>query len=104
MSRGYQGQLFLARFDLHLLLNLRVSPSALQLYGINEAEQAIFFGSTDLKSPKFGTYFVDGGKVVGVFLEGGSPEELAAIKKVAVERPSAPSDLAEQGLKFATSR
>jgi len=79
-------------------------PLDLQFYGANNgAEETVFFGSPDLKSPKFGTYFVRGGKVVGAFIEGGSNEENAAMKKVAVEQPSAPSDLAKQGFSFATS-
>ena len=40
-------------------------------------------------------------QVVGAFLEGGTPEETAAIKKVADERPSAPSDIDMLGLEFA---
>lgn len=77
----------------------------LQFYGDNsDAEKTVFFGSTDLKSPKFGTYFIKNGKITGVFLESGSDKENAAAKKVAIERPEAPQDLAEQGLKFATTR
>lgn len=41
-------------------------------------------------------------QVVGAFLESGTPEENAAIKKVAAERPDAPSDLASLGLSFAS--
>jgi len=82
----------------------RVFNLSWQFYGANNgAEETVFFGSPDLKSPKFGTYFVRGGKVVGAFIEGGSNEENAAMKKVAVEQPSAPSDLAKQGFSFATS-
>ena len=40
-------------------------------------------------------------QVVGAFLEGGTPEETAAIKKVADERPTAPSDIDMLGLDFA---
>ena len=40
---------------------------------------------------------------MGAFLESGSPEEFAAMKKIAIEQPKAPSDLAKQGLSFATS-
>ena len=40
-------------------------------------------------------------QVVGAFLEGGTPEETAAIKKVADERPPAPSDIDMLGLEFA---
>ena len=42
------------------------------------------------------------GKVVGAFLEAGTPEENALIKKVALERPSAPANLASLGLEFAS--
>ena len=57
----------------------------------------------DKTSGKFGAYWVDGGKVVGGFLESGSPEENASLKKLAEEEPTAPStaDLAKQGLEFA---
>lgn len=44
-------------------------------------------------------------QVMGAFLEGGSNEENALMKKVAVEQPAAPADLAElgsQGLSFAS--
>jgi len=50
---------------------------------------------------KFGAYWVKDGQVVGAFLEGGSPEENAAIKKAVQQRPAAPADLAQQGLGFA---
>ena len=40
-------------------------------------------------------------QVVGAFLEGGSPEETAAIKKVADVRPPAPADIDQLGLEFA---
>lgn len=76
----------------------------MQFYGTNDgADKTVFFGSPDLKAPKFGAYWIKGGKVVGAFLESGSPEEFAALKKVAVEQPAAPSDLSSQGLSFATS-
>lgn len=76
----------------------------MQFYGDNnDADNTVFFGSTDLKSPKFGTYFVKGGKVIGAFVEGGSGEENAAMKKVAEQQPSAPTDLDKQGFSFATS-
>lgn len=55
----------------------------------------------DAASSKFGAFWVKEGKVVGAFLESGSPEENAAIKKVAQLQPAAPADLAEQGLAFA---
>lgn len=40
-------------------------------------------------------------QVVGAFLEGGTPEETAAIKKVADKRPPAPADIDALGLEFA---
>ena len=50
----------------------------------------------------FGTYWVDAdNRVVGAFLEGGSPDDVAAVKAVAVAAPTAPADLAGQGLAFA---
>ncbi len=61
----------------------------------------VFFG--DKKAKKFGTYWVKDKKVVGAFLEGGSEEDNAAIKSLSIEQPSAPDDLAKQGLKFAIS-
>lgn len=72
----------------------------LQLYGSNDADDTIFFGDTSQK--KFGTYFVKDGKVVGAFLEGGSDEENKSLEKVAQQQPKAPSDLASQGLTFAS--
>ena len=43
--------------------------------------------------------------MVGAFLESGSPEENASLKKLALEEPAAPSteDLAKQGLQFAAT-
>ncbi len=76
----------------------------MQFYGTNDGvDKTVFFGSPDLKSPKFGTYFIKDGKVVGAFLESGSPEKFDALKKVAIQQPAAPSDLSSQGLAFATS-
>ena len=53
---------------------------------------------------KFGAYWVDepggSGKVVGVLLESGSPEEVAAAKAVAAARPAAPEDVGAQGVGF----
>ena len=78
--------------------------SLMQFYGINnDADETVFFGSTNLDAPHFGSYWVKDGKVVGAFLESGKPEELAALKKVAEEQPAAPADLAKQGLDFAAN-
>ena len=59
----------------------------------------VFFG--DKKAKKFGTYWIKDGKVVGVFLEGGSNEDNEAIKSLSLERPAAPKDLDKRGLDFA---
>jgi monodehydroascorbate reductase (NADH) len=52
---------------------------------------------------KFGAYWVRGGVVVGVFVEGATPEEMAAAKAVASSRPAAPGEgvLAQQGIGWA---
>lgn len=71
-----------------------------QFYGLGEGE-VTHFG--DFAAGKFGGFWVKDGKVVGAFLESGSPEENAAIKKVAQAQPAAPADLAQQGLAFALS-
>jgi monodehydroascorbate reductase (NADH) len=39
---------------------------------------------------------------MGAFLEGGTPEEQELMKKVAIEQPAAPEDLASQGIAFAS--
>ncbi|KAK9853360.1 hypothetical protein WJX84_010829 [Apatococcus fuscideae] len=74
---------------------------AWQFYGVNQGEP-VFFG--DASSGKFGSYWIDNGKVVGAFLESGSGDENNAIKQVATVRPSAPSkdELSKAGLDFAT--
>ncbi|KAK9917100.1 hypothetical protein WJX75_000871 [Coccomyxa subellipsoidea] len=78
----------------------RIFDLSWQLYGVNENATAILFG--DRSSGKFGTYFVRDGKVMGAFLEGGTPEEQELMKKVAIEQPAAPEDLASQGIAFAS--
>jgi monodehydroascorbate reductase (NADH) len=70
-----------------------------QFYGVNEGTEPVFFG--DKEAAKFGTFFVKDGKVVGAFLESGSNDENAAIKKIAATQPDAPADLANLGLEFA---
>ncbi|KAK9843571.1 hypothetical protein WJX84_001392 [Apatococcus fuscideae] len=64
-----------------------------EFYGSLEGS-TVFFG--DKKAKKFGTYWVKDGKVVGVFLEGGSPEEVEAIKSLSLEQPAAPKDLGQE--------
>ncbi|VAI00682.1 unnamed protein product [Triticum turgidum subsp. durum] len=76
-----------------------------QFYGDNVGD-AILFGDADPGSakPKFGSYWVKDGKCVGAFLEGGSPDENAAIAKLArAQLPAAsPDELKAAGLQFAS--
>eukprot|EP00210_Caulerpa_lentillifera_P005211 g4978.t1 len=76
----------------------RVFHLSWQFYGENKGDVVVF---GDQSSGKFGCYWVDGGKVVGVFLESGSGDENKAIKAIAELRPDAPSNLNEQGINFA---
>ncbi|PRW59212.1 monodehydroascorbate reductase [Chlorella sorokiniana] len=85
-------------FDYQPFFYSRVFNLSWQFYGLSEGE-VVQFG--DVSAGKFGAFWVQGGKVVGAFLESGSPEENAAIKKVAQAQPAAPADLAQQGLAFA---
>ncbi|KAJ6922743.1 monodehydroascorbate reductase [Populus alba x Populus x berolinensis] len=75
-----------------------------QFYGDNVGD-AVLFGDNDPASPKpkFGSYWIKDGKVVGVFLEGGTPDENKAIAKVArVQPPVQNLDvLTKEGLSFA---
>ncbi|KAL9236063.1 hypothetical protein vseg_010771 [Gypsophila vaccaria] len=76
-----------------------------QFYGDNVGD-AVVFGDNDPASAehKFGSYWLKDGKVVGVFLESGSPEENKAIAKVARVQPKAESldQLSKEGLTFAS--
>jgi monodehydroascorbate reductase (NADH) len=78
---------------------------AWQFYGDNVGE-TILFGDSDPTSskPKFGSYWIKDGKVLGAFLEGGSPDENKAIAKVAKTQPTVASveELKEEGLQFAS--
>ncbi|KAH6798868.1 monodehydroascorbate reductase 1 [Perilla frutescens var. frutescens] len=76
-----------------------------QFYGDNVGESVLFGDSSPISEcHKFGSYWVKDGKVVGAFLESGSPEENKAIAKVAKVQPTAASldKLAAEGLTFAT--
>lgn len=77
----------------------RVFSLSWQFYGLSTGT-AVHFG--DQSEGKFGAFWVDNGRVVGAFLESGTAEEFAAIKKVALEQPEAPADLATEGLAFAS--
>ncbi|KAJ4969978.1 hypothetical protein NE237_003077 [Protea cynaroides] len=76
-----------------------------QFYGDNVGDTVIF-GDSDPASPKpkFGSYWIKEGKVVGAFLEGGTPDENKAIAKVAKIQPPVQSvdELAKEGLTFAS--
>jgi len=76
-----------------------------QFYGDNVGD-AVIFGDNDPASSehKFGSYWIKDGKVIGVFLESGSPEENKAIAKVARVQPKAESleQLSKEGLTFAS--
>lgn len=76
-----------------------------QFYGDNVGD-TVLFGDNNPESakPKFGTYWIKDGKVVGAFLESGTPEENKAIAKVAkVQPPVQDTDaLAKEGLSFAS--
>ncbi|KAM7464269.1 hypothetical protein LguiA_032390 [Lonicera macranthoides] len=75
-----------------------------QFYGDNVGESVLFGDNSPTSpKPKFGSYWVKDGKVVGAFLEGGTPEENSAIAKLARVQPPADSldQLAKDGLTFA---
>ncbi|OWM79104.1 monodehydroascorbate reductase [Punica granatum] len=76
-----------------------------QFYGDNVGD-TILFGDNNptLPKAKFGSYWIKDGKVVGVFLESGTPEENKAIAKVARVQPPVESleQLKAEGLAFAS--
>ncbi|XP_057534344.1 monodehydroascorbate reductase, seedling isozyme-like isoform X1 [Amaranthus tricolor] len=76
-----------------------------QFYGDNVGE-TVLFGDNDPTSSthKFGTYWIKDGKVVGAFLESGTPEENKAIASVARVQPAVEStdQLSKEGLGFAS--
>lgn len=75
-----------------------------QFYGDNVGESVLFGDSSPTsENPKFGTYWIKDGKIVGAFLESGTPEENKAIAKVARVQPPADSldQLAKEGITFA---
>lgn len=76
-----------------------------QFYG-DSAGECVIWGRdpAGAAGAKFGAYWVSDGKVVGAFLEGGSPEENKLLGRVARERPSVGSkqELLSAGLDFAS--
>ncbi|XP_010242614.1 PREDICTED: monodehydroascorbate reductase [Nelumbo nucifera] len=75
-----------------------------QFYGDNVGD-TVLFGDSDPASPKpkFGSYWIKDGKIVGAFLESGTPDENKAIAKVArIQTPVESLDqLTKEGLTFA---
>ncbi|KAG6557145.1 hypothetical protein Mapa_001072 [Marchantia paleacea] len=78
----------------------RVFTLSWQFFGDNVGS-CIHYGVQS--SGKFGAYWVNKGKLVGAFLEGGSKDEYAALARVARDRPEVPDVklLEDQGLGFA---
>ncbi|KAL0783898.1 hypothetical protein Bca101_000143 [Brassica carinata] len=77
-----------------------------QFYGDNAGE-TVLFGDNDPTSakPKFGSFWIKDGKLIGAFLEGGSPDENKAIAKAAREQPFVESleVLSKEGLSFVSN-
>ncbi|KAI3852453.1 hypothetical protein MKW92_030649 [Papaver armeniacum] len=75
-----------------------------QFYGDNVGE-TVLFGDNDPASitHKFGTYWIKDGKVIGAFLESGTPEENKALAKVARVQPLVENvdQLTTEGIMFA---
>uniref|UniRef100_A0A7N0UAY2 monodehydroascorbate reductase (NADH) n=1 Tax=Kalanchoe fedtschenkoi TaxID=63787 RepID=A0A7N0UAY2_KALFE len=76
-----------------------------QFYGDNVGD-TVLFGDNNPSTPKakFGTYWIKEGKIVGAFLESGTPEENKAIAKVARVQPPVENveQLKVEGLSFAS--
>ncbi|KAK6230475.1 hypothetical protein QUC31_001993 [Theobroma cacao] len=76
-----------------------------QFYGDNVGD-TVLFGDNNPSSPKpkFGSFWIKDGKVVGAFLEGGTPEENKAMAKIARLQPRVENvdQLKKEGLAFAS--
>jgi monodehydroascorbate reductase (NADH) len=77
----------------------RVFQYSWQFYGQNSG-LPVHFGNQE--NAKFGAFWVDDGKIVGGFYEGGSPEDFSALKAIVSKQPEAPSDLGVLGLSLAS--
>lgn len=79
----------------------RVFNLSWQFYGQSKGD-VVHFG--DMQSGKFGAFWVDSGKVVGGFFEGGDPEDFAALKTIVANQPAAPGaeELSSMGLELAS--
>ncbi|KAA3486753.1 monodehydroascorbate reductase, seedling isozyme-like [Gossypium australe] len=83
----------------------RIFELSWQFYGDNVGESLYFRDNNPLSpKPKFGSYWIKDGKVVGAFLEGGTPEENKAIAKVSRLNPPVGNldQLKKEGLSFAS--
>ncbi|CAK9159575.1 unnamed protein product [Ilex paraguariensis] len=100
---GEQGK-SIAEYDYLPYFYSRSFDLSWQFYGDNVGD-TVLFGDNNPTSPnpKFGSYWIKDGKVVGAFLEGGNPEENKAIAKVARIQPPVESldQLTKEGLTFA---
>lgn len=78
----------------------RVFTLSWQFYGDNVGE-AVHFG--DFPNGRFGAYWVNEGRIIGAFLEGGAKEDYEAIAKVVKTKAkvSAVRELEKLGLEFA---
>lgn len=88
-----------------------------QFYGQLDADEIVSWGDLSAAAaqasaapggpaPKFGAYFIKGGKIVGAFIEGASAEESAALKALTAVPTPAPEDLSvlkEQGIAWPLS-
>lgn len=73
----------------------RIFNLSWQYYGTADGEP-VFFKAGD---NKIGSVWVDKyNHIVGAFLESGTPEEFALMKKLADQQPKAPKDIAKKGL------
>eukprot|EP01024_Parvocaulis_polyphysoides_P052059 TRINITY_DN5127_c0_g1_i5.p2 TRINITY_DN5127_c0_g1~~TRINITY_DN5127_c0_g1_i5.p2 ORF type:complete len:444 (-),score=72.43 TRINITY_DN5127_c0_g1_i5:265-1596(-) len=81
----------------------RVFDLSWKFFGQSEGDVAHF---GDYENGPFGAYWVKDNKVVGVFMEGADDKMTQGMKKVAAERPDAPSivELEKQGIEFAISK
>ena len=68
----------------------RVFNLSWQFYGAATGDVTIFGKPS---SGKFGAFWVNEGKIVGGFYEGGDPEDFAALKSIVSSQPDAPGDL-----------
>uniref|UniRef100_A0ACD5ZP00 Uncharacterized protein n=1 Tax=Avena sativa TaxID=4498 RepID=A0ACD5ZP00_AVESA len=102
--KGKESGETVAEYDYLPYFYSRSFDIAWQFYGDNVGE-SVLFGDNDpaAAKAKFGTYWVKDGKVLGVFLEGGSADEHQAIAKVARAQPPVADleALGKEGLDFA---